>query len=106
MIAIYYTWQFDDTPMNSKRKGTRTEHKARRILEAAGYTVLKAGGSLGLFDLVALGSTDVRCVQVKCNGYCSAAEREQLQLLVVAPNVSKEIWRFKDRVKAPLIERL
>jgi Holliday junction resolvase len=92
--------------MNSKRKGTRTEHKARRILEAAGYTCLKAGGSLGLFDLVALGPTDVKCIQVKANGYCSAVEREQLALLVVAPNVSKEIWRFKDRVKAPLIERL
>jgi Holliday junction resolvase-like predicted endonuclease len=92
--------------MNAKAKGARTEYKARKILEAAGYTCLKAGGSLGLFDLIALGSSDVRCVQVKCNGYCSAVEREQLALLVVAPNVSKEIWRFKDRVKAPLIERL
>lgn len=92
--------------MNSKRKGTRAEHKARRILEAAGYVCLKAGGSLGLFDLVALGPADVKCVQVKANGYCSAIEREQLTLLVVPANCSKEIWRFRDRVKDPLIERL
>jgi len=92
--------------MDGKAKGTRAEHKARRILEAAGYTCLKAGGSLGLFDLVALGSTDVRCIQVKANKYCSAVEREQLQLLVVPANVSKEIWRFRDRVRDPLIERL
>ena len=97
---------FSEAQMNSKRKGTRTEHKARRMLETTGYFVLKAAGSLGLFDLVALGATDVRCIQVKCNGYCSAVEREQLALLAVPPNVSKEIWRFKDRVKDPLIERL
>jgi Holliday junction resolvase len=92
--------------MNAKAKGARAEHKARRILEAAGYCCLKAGGSLGLFDLIALGPTDVKCVQVKVNGYCSAIEREQLQLLAVPANVSKEIWRFKDRVKDPLIERV
>jgi len=92
--------------MNAKSKGTRTEHKARRILEAAGYQVTRAGGSLGVFDLVAIGPADVRCIQVKANKYCSAVEREQLELFVVAPNVSKEIWRFLDRVPAPLIERL
>jgi Holliday junction resolvase len=92
--------------MNAKRKGARSEYKARRILEAAGYTVLKAGGSLGLFDLVALGPQDVRCIQVKCNRGCSPAEREQLELLLVCDKVSKEIWRFKDRIRDPLIERL
>jgi Holliday junction resolvase len=92
--------------MNSKAKGARTEYKARRILEAAGYQVVKAGGSLGLFDLIAYCSTDARFIQVKANGYCSAAEREQLALVQLPPGCSKEIWRFKDRVKAPLIERL
>lgn len=92
--------------VNSKRKGTRTEHKARRLLEATGYTVLKAGGSLGSFDLVAYRATDVRFIQVKCNGYCSAAEREALQLEQVPENCSKEIWRFKDRIRDPLIERI
>jgi len=91
---------------NPKAKGSRAEHKARRILEASGYLVLKAGGSLGLFDLVALGPMDLKCIQVKANGYCSAVEREQLQLAVVPANCSKEIWRFKDRVRDPLIERL
>ena len=63
----------------SKRKGARGEWKARRVLEAAGYTVIKAGGSLGCFDLVALGAVDVRCVQVKCNHYASHVEREAMQ---------------------------
>jgi Holliday junction resolvase len=93
--------------MNHKAKGSRAEHKAIRILELAGYAVCRSGASLGVFDVVAIGANDVRCIQVKSGGkYCSAVEREQLQLLVVPPFVSKEIWRFPDRCRAPLIERL
>jgi hypothetical protein len=36
----------------TKRKGTRAEHRAIRILEAAGYICTRAGGSLGLFDVL------------------------------------------------------
>jgi Holliday junction resolvase len=92
--------------MNCKGKGARGERKAIRLLEAAGYCCTKAGGSLGLFDVVAIGAVDVRCIQVKVNGYVSAVEREQLQLLAVPANVSKEIWRFVDYARVPLIERL
>ena len=38
----------------SKRKGSRNEHKAMRILEAAGYHTTRAAGSFGLFDIVAI----------------------------------------------------
>jgi len=77
------------------------------VLEAAGYVCTKAGGSLGVFDVVAIGARDFRCVQVKAGGsYCSAVERERLQLLEVPANCSKEIWRFPDRCRAPLIERV
>lgn len=93
--------------MNNKRKGTRTEHRARRILEAAGYYVTRAGGSLGLFDLVAIGPIDIRLVQVKSgSAYLSGIEREQISGLQVPANVTREAWRFPDRARAPLIERL
>jgi hypothetical protein len=36
-----------------------------RVLEAAGYVCTKAGGSLGLFDVIAVGALDVRLIQVK-----------------------------------------
>jgi Holliday junction resolvase len=91
--------------VNNKAKGTRREHAARRILELAGYTVIRAAGSHGLFDLVAVGPRDCRLVQVKCNGYLSGVEREQLQLLVVPDNVVKECWRFVDRCRTPIVER-
>ena len=94
--------------MNCKRKGTRAEHRAMQQLEAEGYCCTRAGASLGLFDIIAIGATHVRCVQVKAGTgrYCSAVEREQLTLLRVPPNVSKEIWRYPDRCRTPLVEVL
>jgi hypothetical protein len=78
-----------------------------RILSAAGYVCTRAGGSLGLFDVVAIGPADVRLVQVKSGGaYLSGVEREQIAALSVPANVSRECWRFVDgRPRDPIIER-
>ena len=94
--------------MNAKRKGARGEHRCIKQLEAVGYCCTRAGGSLGVFDVIAIGATDVKAIQVKCGtgNYVSAVEREHLTLLTVPASVSKEIWRYPDRCKAPLIERL
>ena len=78
-----------------------------RILEAAGYVVTRAGASLGLFDVIAVGSVDVRLIQVKAGSeVLSAVEREQIVGLVVPANVSRECWRFPDRCRTPVIERI
>lgn len=91
----------------SKRKGSRAELKCIRILETAGYLCTKAGGSLGLFDVVALGPVDVRAIQVKCGtARLSPLEREQIQGLKLAPNVTREYWRFRDYARSPEIEIL
>src|SRR5579864_9348878 len=93
--------------MNAKRKGTRAEHRAMRILETAGYVCIRAGGSLGLFDVIAVGPVDVRLIQVKAGTkYLSAVEREHIAALPVPANVSREAWRFPDRCREPLIERI
>jgi len=93
--------------MNTKRKGTRAERRAIAILEAAGYCCTKAGGSLGVFDVIAILAIDVRALQVNAGtARCSPLEREQIQFLPVPRNVSKEIWRFPDRCREPLIERI
>src|SRR5262249_30082797 len=96
-----------DHRVNAKAKGSRAERRAIRLLEAAGYVCTKAGGSLGLFDVVAIGANDVRLIQVKSGGqYLSAVERQQIAGLVVPSLVTRECWRFPDRCRAPLIERL
>lgn len=93
--------------MNCKAKGARAERRAIAILEAAGYRCTRAAASLGEFDVIAVGSHDVRLIQVKCGGaYLSAVEREAIALFAVPPSVSKECWRFPDRARAPIIERL
>jgi hypothetical protein len=93
--------------VNTKAKGTRAEHRAMRILEAAGYVCTRAGASLGLFDVIAIGPSDVRLLQVKAGTkYLSGEEREQIVALAVPANVSRECWRFPDRCRTPLIERL
>ena len=78
-----------------------------RILEAAGYLCTKAAASLGLFDVIAIGPNDVRLIQVKAGTkYLSGVEREAIKSLQVPSNVTREAWRFPDRCRAPLIERL
>jgi Holliday junction resolvase len=93
--------------MNAKRKGARAERRAIGLLEAAGYQCTKAGGSLGVFDIIAIGPHDVKGVQVKAGtARCRPLERAQLQRLPVPATVSKEIWRFPDRCRVPLIEQI
>ena len=92
---------------NAKRKGARAERRCVKLLEAAGYLCTKAGGSLGLFDVVAIGGVDVRCIQVKAGTkYLSGLEREQLELLTLPNNVTREVWRFPTRCRDPIIEVL
>jgi Holliday junction resolvase len=51
--------------VNAKAKGTRAEHRSIRLLEAAGYACTRAAASLGVWDIIGVGSTDVVPVQVK-----------------------------------------
>ena len=61
--------------MNAKAKGTRNERRAKRMLEEAGYYCVRAGGSLGLFDLAAFSRGGCRFVQVKTNRKPKQKER-------------------------------
>ncbi|NIN66082.1 MAG: hypothetical protein GTO63_15585 [Anaerolineae bacterium] len=66
--------------MNAKAKGARSERKVKKKLEKMGYFVTKAGGSLGLWDLVAISKGGTALViQVKTNRKPSGKEMEKLQ---------------------------
>ena len=93
--------------MNAAHKGRRAEHRARALLEAAGFAVCRAAGSKGPADLVAWDTTSIRFISVKSGTkYTTAIEREALQLLLRPANASVKMWRFPDSCRAPLIERL
>ncbi len=97
----------DEPAMNGKAKGSRGERRCMKLLEDAGYSCSRAAASLGVFDVIAIGAVDIRLVQVKTGQqYASGIEREQIAAFVAPANASKEIWRFPDRCRAPLIERL
>lgn len=83
----------------SKRKGSHWELKARDILEARGYLVCKAGGSLGIFDLVAVNGQHTRLVQIKGGKrpWCSPKDRQEIADVPAHLLCCKEIWYKKIR---------
>lgn len=87
--------------MNAKAKGTRNEHRSRRLLEAAGYSVCRAAASLGVWDLVGIGSADVVLVQVKTNAWPGTVERETLAGFRCPANCRRLIHRWRDRKRIP-----
>jgi Holliday junction resolvase len=93
--------------MNTAHKGRRAEHRARALLETAGFAVCRAAGSKGPADLIAWDTTVIRFISVKSGTkYATATERETLEQMPRPANASIEVWRFPDRYRTPLIERL
>lgn len=92
--------------MNTKAKGNRNEHRSIAILEAAGYRCTRSAASLGEWDIVGIGSTDVVLVQVKSNDWPGSVEMETLRLFSVPPNARKLVHRWRDRHRLPDVREL
>lgn len=87
--------------MNSKRKGNRNEYRTMRMLEALGYACCRSAASLGVWDIIAIGPTDIVLVQVKSNAWPGSVEMEQLTLFKAPPNCRKLVHRWRDRQRTP-----
>jgi hypothetical protein len=87
--------------MNAKRKGTRNEHRSIAILEIAGYRCCRSAASLGDWDIIANGSTDIALVQVKTRDWPGTAEMETLKLFPGPANCRKLVHRWRDRQRTP-----
>lgn len=92
--------------MNAKRKGTRNEHRSIQILESAGYQCTRAAASLGAWDIVGIGSTDVVLVQVKTRDWPGSVEMETMKLFPAPANCRKLIHRWRDRQRLPDVKEL
>ena len=92
--------------MNTNAKGARLERRTRKILEERGYKVTRAGGSFGVWDLVAIGQFNVVLIQVKANRWPIRAELRIMEAFPAPALVSKEIWRWDDRVRQPRMRYL
>lgn len=89
---------------NSKRKGSRNEHRSMKWLEARGYRCTRAAASLGEWDIVGVGSEDVVLVQVKSNRPPGKAEMDRMKRFEIPQTgVLKFLHIWKDRVKEPVV---
>ncbi len=87
--------------MNTKAKGNRNEHKTIKLLEDAGYACTRAAASIGVFDVIGIGSTDIVLCQVKSNEWPRSAEMEAIRLFPAPPNARKLVHRWRDRQATP-----
>lgn len=71
------------------------------LLEAAGYRCIRAGGSLGEWDVVGIGPADVVLVQVKSNRPPGTLERLALLDSCAYPHVRRLIHVWRDYVRTP-----
>ena len=92
--------------MNAKRKGTRNEHRSMTLLEATGYRCTRAAASLGVWDLIGIGSTDVVLVQVKTRDWPGTVEMETLRDFPVPAQCRKLVHRWRDRQRMPDVKEV
>jgi len=92
--------------MNRAAKGARNERRSRDLLEAAGYAVTRAAASLGDWDLIGVGSTDVVLCQVKTRDWPGFADMETLKSFRCPPNCRKLVHRWRDRQRVPDVREL
>jgi Holliday junction resolvase len=85
----------------SKRKGARNERRSMALLEAAGYRCTRAAASLGAWDVIGIGKTDIVLVQVKTRDWPNAAEMELLREFPAPANARKLIHRWRDGQRLP-----
>ncbi|RLJ06867.1 MAG: hypothetical protein DRP12_03320 [Candidatus Aenigmatarchaeota archaeon] len=78
--------------MASYSRGTRRERIAKEILERSGYEVVRAAGSHGRYDLVAIGEEDIRLIQVKSVKPSERIRQKYLEGPDGKLEVKREIW--------------
>ena len=91
---------------NPKAKGSRNERRSIALLEAAGYACMKAGGSLGAFDVICTGSNDIVMIQCKSNRWTSALEEEAMRLVPAPDNAKRLVHRWDDFARVPRVREL
>lgn len=66
--------------------GRAFEYEVRAFLEAEGYWCIRAAGSHGKVDVLALKTGQILMVQCKRNGVCPPAERTELRRIAALVN--------------------
>ncbi len=89
------------------RKGADRERRTVALLEAAGYTAGRSAGSHGKIDVFAFDANGFRLIQCKSgDANVTPKDREALKGMARPHNATVEVWRWPDRTREPLIERI
>lgn len=81
------------------KRGVKKENIARKELEERGYTVIRAAGSHGPFDLIAWKENEVRAIQVKRTADPKQSFGREIFFLNGVPVPEgwvKELWIWHD----------
>jgi len=92
--------------MTKYQQGVKAEYAARDQLQADGFYVIRAAGSHGLADLVAVGAKRVKLVQIKSTVKDKPRYTDELDALrdwVVPDNCDKELWVWMKHKRAWVI---
>lgn len=92
--------------MNAKRKGTRNEHRTMALLEATGYRCTRAAASLGAWDVIGIGPTDLVLVQVKTRDWPGSVEMETLRAFPCPVNCRRLVHRWRDCHRMPDVREI
>lgn len=92
--------------MNAKKKGTRNEHRSMKLLEASGYQCIRAGASLGVWDVIGIGSRDAVLCQVKTRDWPGTVEMETLTNFPAPKNFRRLVHRWRDRQRLPDVREI
>lgn len=71
-----------------------------------GCECIRAGGSKGVFDIVAWNDTNVYFIQNKSNGWPGTEETERIRQAPCPPQCHKHIVRWDDHAREPKMRYL
>ena len=89
---------------SSYAKGRAFEYRIKKLYESAGWFVVRAAGSKGVADLVAIapGGTPVHFIQCKAHGTLPGQERERLITVARTYNATPILASRDSRGRASL----
>lgn len=96
------TRQRMNTGKQNLLRGSRAERRAKKELEAQGYLVVKSGRSLGIFDLIAIGKSDILLLQIKRRKEKRGMSKYQKDIVAIkkfeCPSLCKKMmWIWQER---------
>lgn len=88
---------------NTKQKGNRNERRSMEYLEQRGFRCCRSAASLGVWDIIGIGTSSIVLVQVKSNRWPLTAEMNTLREFQAPYNCQRVVHRWDDYDSEPKI---